>query len=101
MVLLTFFRTSDPTIAEARKFFYPDDERFTVQNIGIKMKHFYVVEGFPLGVAIREVTEALESIGWIAIPVRITNLRQLSRVLAAGADPPAKLSIQPALACSI
>ena len=87
----TFFRTSDPTIAAARKFFYPDDERFTVQNIGIKMKHFYVVEGFPLGVAIREVTEALESIGWIAIPVRITNLRQLSRVLAAGADPPAKL----------
>ena len=42
----TFFRTSDPTTAAARKFFYPDDERFTVQNIGIKMKHFYVVEGF-------------------------------------------------------
>lgn len=87
----TFYRTTDAMLGQARSHWFSGDTKFSSKNIGIKMRFFYVIEGFPLGVAAHEVTEVLEMIGWTAIPVRITNLRQFAKVLAAGAVEPPKL----------
>eukprot|EP00435_Cladocopium_sp_Y103_P035940 s3307_g9.t1 len=87
----SYYRTTDAMLGHARSHWFGGDPKFSRQNISIKMRYFYVIEGFPLGVAVQEVTEVLETIGWTAIPVRITNLRQFAKVLAAGASEPPKL----------
>ena len=87
----TYLRCKDDSIAACRKHFYDGDLRYNAQNIHIKQKYFFFLEGFPLGVSVHEVSSTIQSLGWAGIPLRVTHLRQLSKVLVASDRYPPKM----------
>ena len=87
----TYFRTTDGKLAEARALLFGNDGRFTQKNAGMKLVHYYRVQGFPLGVSYQEVAQSLEDLGWCAIPTKIVSLAHLSLVIAASNQKPIAL----------
>ena len=65
--------------------------RYNAQNIYIKQKYFFFLEGFPLGISVHEVSSTIQSLGWASIPLSVTHLRQLSKVLVASDRYPPKM----------
>ena len=70
-------------LADARRFWYPQDERFDEGNIGVKCKLHYRVQGLPAGTTLRAVRDALREIEWEVVPLRMWHFSELAAAVVA------------------
>lgn len=89
-----YYRTSDATIAAARRFWYPDQDRWTPENVEVKAVHHWKISGFPTGTSAMEVAETLASLGVAAVPTKQIHFRELCCVYAFSAKEPKHLKYQ-------
>lgn len=89
-----YYRTSDATISDARKMWYPDQDRWTPDNIQVKAIHHWKISGFPTGTSAQEVAETLTSLGVAAVPTKQLHFRELCVVFAFSAKEPMHLKFQ-------
>ena len=83
-----YLRVNDAHIQRARETVFPGDDRFSAFNIAAKCVIPYKVLGFPAGTSMKEVVKTLETLGFVAVPSRIVNLRELAVVFLAAPQPP-------------
>lgn len=89
-----YFRVLDDSIRTAREVIFADDERFTSFNIAAKCVYQYKIFGFPAGTSMKEVVKTLQVLGFVAIPSRIVNLRDLAIVFISAPQAPSAFRFQ-------
>eukprot|EP00439_Symbiodinium_sp_Y106_P066693 s1084_g10.t3 len=62
-----YTRVLSDKIAQARQFWFPNDERFDEGNIGVKCKLHYRVQGLPSGITLKAVREVSTNLGCLII----------------------------------
>ena len=84
-----YVRVKDEHIAAMRRAIYPNSERHSASNIGIKIIDQFKCLGFPTGTSLRTVASSLEELGWVVIPLRVVHLNELAIVfVGSNVDPP-------------
>ena len=78
-----YTRVCSEKLAEARKFWFPQDERFDAGNLGVKCKLHYRVQGLPAGTTLGAVRDVLREIGWEVVPLRVWHLAELASAIVA------------------
>jgi hypothetical protein len=73
---------------------YPDQDRWTPDNIQVKAIHHWKISGFPTGTSAQEVAEILTSLGVAAVPTKQLHFRELCIVFAFSAKEPMHLKFQ-------
>ncbi|CAE7383556.1 unnamed protein product [Symbiodinium sp. CCMP2592] len=87
-IAMRFTNVLDAHIQKARETVFPGDDRFSAFNIAAKCVIPYKVLGFPAGTSMKDVVKTLETLGFVAVPSRIVNLRELAVVFLAAPQPP-------------
>ena len=96
-----YTRVLSDMIAQARQFWFPNDERFDESNIGVKCKLHYRVQGLPSGITLKAVREVLKEIGWCVVPLRVWHLSELAAAIVACESEPAVMKVSTNLGCLI
>ncbi|CAE7579395.1 unnamed protein product, partial [Symbiodinium microadriaticum] len=96
-----YTRVLSDMIAQARQFWFPNDERFDEGNIGVKCKLHYRVQGLPSGITLKAVREVLKEIGWCVVPLRVWHLSELAAAIVACESEPAVMKVSTNLGCLI